>query len=170
VQTIRIADTTVIGEEGPDGRPLVEVPWTTAEVERESQLRACVEVIERGESGNALVAGQECRTLPLSRFDSAAVLTSAQGVFLGLGGIIELEDIAVRNEFFGEPDRHSLVLSLDEERTSGEVIPLGTQTHTIAEFPVVVGPGWARMAALSYAPPGRPLRLPTAPGSKPASR
>jgi hypothetical protein len=70
-------------------------------------------------------------------------------VFLGLGGIIELEDIAVRNEFFGEPDRHSLVLSLDEERTSGEMIPLGTQTHTIAKFPVVVGPG--------LGPDGRPL-------------
>jgi hypothetical protein len=134
-QTIRISEATLISAAGPDGRPVVEVPWITETLEEDSLLHSCVKVIEHGDSGDKTVSGPECRTLH-AQYIRIGMVTWPSSLFLGASGGISGEDVRVRREFFEQPERHSLALSLVEIKIpSGEEITLGEQTHKIAEFP-----------------------------------
>jgi hypothetical protein len=60
-QTVLLAATTLLTLDGPSGRPLVEVAWSTPAIVDGSDITACVEVIDVM-TGN-ISSDFECRTL-----------------------------------------------------------------------------------------------------------
>jgi len=60
-QTVLLSDTTLVTENGPDGRDVVDVAWVTAGVEANSMVRACAQVIDTRTGGTR--DGIQCNLL-----------------------------------------------------------------------------------------------------------
>ena len=65
-------------------------------------------------------------------------ITAPEGVFLGAGGIIERELVAVRSSYFKKPGRYVLVPRLVERRQSGAEVLLGEQSIPFGALNVVL--------------------------------
>jgi hypothetical protein len=63
------------------------------------------------------------------------------GVFLGLGDIIDLEEVAVPQRFHRRADQFILYLDLTENRISGEDIFLGSQQALLSNYTLVTPDG-----------------------------